>query len=111
LGDAAGTCVRFRRYWAEGFAKGVAMRALTMAVAASILLNLAAAAQDRGRDAVARTPPPPAATTGAATAAAPVGHRQPTQDRLPPAVRQKEESITRRPADPLGPIPKICSDC
>jgi hypothetical protein len=48
--------------------------------------------------------------TGTAVPQAPVGHRQPTQSTLPPAVR-KEEDSTRRAVDDLGPVPKICKNC
>jgi hypothetical protein len=86
------------------------MRAMTIAIPASILLNIAAMAQDQdqGRQAPGRTMPPPG-SAGTATPQAPVGHRQPTERSLPPSVR-KEEDAKRQP-DPLGPIPKICTNC
>lgn len=39
------------------------------------------------------------------------GHQQPTQFSLPPDIRHEERSATRKPVDPLGPIPQICSGC
>jgi hypothetical protein len=86
------------------------MRAMTIAFPASILLSLAAAAQDQGRNAAGRQTSPPASVTGQGLPEAPVGHRQPTEKSLPPAVR-KEEDARRQPADPLGPIPSICRNC
>jgi hypothetical protein len=86
------------------------MRVLTIAIPASMLLSLAAAAQDQGRTSTDRMSPPAPATGQAGRPQAPVGHRQPTQGTLPPAVR-KEEDTARRPADPFGPVPKICSNC
>ncbi len=85
------------------------MRAMTIAIPASILLNIAAMAQDQGRQSPSRTVPPPGAA-GTTTPQAPVGHRQPTQRSLPPAVR-KEEDAAVKPPDPLGPIPSICKNC
>jgi hypothetical protein len=86
------------------------MRAMTIAFPASIVLSLAAAGQEQTRDSLGRAPPPPVASPGGAAAPqAPVGHRQPTEKSLPPAVRQEESS--RRQADPLGPIPSICRNC
>jgi len=90
------------------------MRAMTIAIPAAILLSLAAAAQDASRDSAKRTPAPPTAAPGTTTVPqAPVGHRQPTQGTLPPAVRNEEskETTGRQSADPLGPVPKICSKC
>ncbi|HEY7232396.1 MAG TPA: hypothetical protein VH558_18720 [Pseudolabrys sp.] len=84
------------------------MRALTIAIPTSILLNIAAMAQDQGRPSPSRTMPPPG-SAGTATPQAPVGHRQPTERSLPPGVR-KEEDAKREP-DPLGPIPSICKNC
>jgi hypothetical protein len=86
------------------------MRAMTIAFPASILLSLAAAAQEQTRDSSGRTPPPLASPGGTAVPQAPVGHRQPTEKSLPPAVR-REEDARRQPADPLGPIPSICRNC
>ncbi|HXZ21983.1 MAG TPA: hypothetical protein VEH78_04385 [Pseudolabrys sp.] len=86
------------------------MRAITIAIPALVLLSLAAAAQDQGRNPSTLTPAPPPSATGQGMPQAPTGHRQPTQGTLPPAVRREEDS-RRQPADPLGPIPKICSNC
>ena len=85
------------------------MRAMTIAIPASILLNVAAAAQDQGRQQPGRMTQPPA-SAGTAVPQAPVGHRQPTERSLPPGVRKEEETTGRQP-DPLGPIPKICTNC
>lgn len=84
------------------------MRAITIALSASILLSIAAAAQDQSKDSPGRVPPP--ASAGKKIPQAPVGHRQPTQRSLPPAVR-KEEDAAVKPPDPLGPIPSICKNC
>ena len=84
------------------------MRAMTIAIPASILLNIAAAAQDQGRQPPSRTLPPPG-SAGTVSPQAPVGHRQPTERSLPPSVRKEEDA--RRQPDPLGPIPKICTNC
>ena len=86
------------------------MRAMTIAIAASILLNIAAAAQDKGREPPGRMTQPPSASAGTDAPQAPVGHRQPTQRSVPPAVRKEEDSAGRQP-DPLGPIPQICKNC
>ncbi len=85
------------------------MRAITIALSASILLSIAAAAQDQSKDSPGRVTPPPA-SVGKKIPQAPVGHRQPTQRSLPPAVR-KEEDAAVKPPDPLGPIPSICKNC
>ena len=85
------------------------MRAMTIAIPASILLNIAAVAQDQGRQSPSQTMPPPG-SAGTASPQAPVGHRQPTQRSLPPSVR-KEEDAAVKPPDPLGPLPKICTNC
>jgi len=88
------------------------MRAMTIAIPASILLNIAAMAQYQGQDPnrPSRSDPmPPPGSAGTATPQAPVGHRQPTERSLPPSVR-KEEDAKREP-DPLGPIPSICRNC
>jgi len=87
------------------------MRAITIAIPVLIWLSLAAAAQDQGRTSPGLMSAPPAA--GAATTGvpqAPVGHRQPTQGTLPPAVRS-QETTGRQTGDPLGPMPKICRNC
>jgi len=97
-----------RRYDRIGSRKGPPMRAMTIAIPVSILLNIAAAAQDQGRQSPSRPTPPPG-SAGTTTPQAPVGHRQPTERSLPPGIR-KEEDAKRQP-DPLGPVPKICSNC
>ena len=86
------------------------MRAMTIAIPVSILLNIAAAAQDQGRQSPSRTLPPPG-SAGTASPQAPVGHRQPTERSLPPSVRKEEGSTKRQETDPLGPLPKICTNC
>jgi len=84
------------------------MRAMTIAIPASILINIAAMAQDQGRQSPGWTMPPPG-SAGTTTLQAPVGHRQPTERSLPPSVRKEEDA--RQQPDPLGPIPKICTNC
>jgi hypothetical protein len=83
------------------------MRAMTIAVSASILLSIAAGAQDQGLQSPGRMTTPPVA--GTTTPQAPVGHRQPTKGSLPPAVRKEEDAS--KPTDPLGPVPSICRNC
>jgi hypothetical protein len=88
------------------------MREIITAVPVLVLLGLAVEAQEQRRDSTGPTPPPPA-SPGAATGIpqAPVGHRQPMQSTLPPAVRRDEDSPGRTVTDPLGPIPSICKNC
>lgn len=86
------------------------MRAMTVAIPL-FLASLPAAAQDQSKAPPGQTTPSsPAPMTGTAVPQAPVGHRQPTQGGLPPAVR-KEEDSARRTVDDLGPIPQICKNC
>ncbi len=87
------------------------MRALvTAAIVLSALAGTAAA--QTGSTAppptLPQAAPSPPATTGSGAPNAPVGHRQPTQQSVPPAVRPNER---RTPVDPLGPVPKICRQC
>ena len=77
------------------------MRATTIVIPVLMLVSEAAVAQEPGRAQPGQTPAQPA----------PVGHRQPMQSTLPPAVRKEEDTTGRRPVDDLGPIPKICSNC
>jgi len=87
------------------------MRAMTITIPLLLLISVAASAQEPSRPpAGAQTPPATAPMGGTAIPQAPVGHRQPTQGTIPPAVR-KEEDARRQPADPLGPIPNICRNC
>jgi hypothetical protein len=88
------------------------MRTMTIAIPLSILMSVAAAAQEQRKSSTSPTPPSPPATAPGQTGIpqAPVGHRQPTQSTLPPAVRREEDSARREP-DPLGPIPNICRNC
>jgi hypothetical protein len=74
-------------------------------------MSVAVEAQEQRRPSTSPTPPPPTAAPGqTGIPQAPVGHRQPTQSTLPPAVRKEEDSARREP-DPLGPIPNICRNC
>jgi hypothetical protein len=86
------------------------MRAIATATLLSLLLAAAAAAQNNVGP-VRPQPAPRAGATGVPTA--PVGHRQPTLDSLPPAVRQNEDTVGegRGAGDPLGPVPNICNGC
>jgi hypothetical protein len=86
------------------------MRAMTIALPASILLSIAAEAQDQGRQSPGRMTTPPA-SAGTTTPQAPVGHRQPTPGSLPPSVRKEEDTTKRQETDPFGPLPKICTNC
>lgn len=100
----------------DRFAKGQPMRPImrpmTFAVPVLVLLGSVAAAQDQRRDSPGPMPTPPASTgPGTGIPQAPVGHRQPTQSTLPPAVRKDEETTGRDTVDPLGPVPSICRNC
>ena len=87
------------------------MRTMTIAIQLSILMSVGVEAQEQRRPSTSPTPPPPTSAPGqTGIPQAPVGHRQPTQSTLPPAVRQEEDSARREP-DPLGPIPNICRNC
>jgi hypothetical protein len=79
------------------------MRAITISVLLCLFASPAVATQNE--DATQAPSRHHAATTGMA----PVGHRQPTQRGLPPAVRRQENR--RSAPDPFGPLPKICSNC
>ena len=60
--------------------------------------------------AVQGNPPPPAATEGRAQA--PIGHRQPRPQDLPPDVRREEGGMVRSPVDrELDQKMQICRDC
>ena len=85
---------------------------VTFSVPVLVLLGSVAAAQEQRRDSPGPTPTPPA-SAGPATGIpqAPVGHRQPTQSTLPPAVRKDEGTPGRDAVDPLGPVPSICKNC
>jgi hypothetical protein len=85
-----------------GSRKVRSQRATTIVVPVLMLVSEAVLAQEPGRAQPGQTPAQPAA---------PVGHRQPMQSTLPPAVRKEEDTTGRRPVDDLGPIPKICSNC
>jgi hypothetical protein len=87
------------------------MHPMTIAIPLSILMSVAAAAQEQRKPLTSPTPLPPTTAPGQTnTPQAPVGHRQPTQSTLPPAVRQEEDTARREP-DPLGPVPSICRNC
>lgn len=90
-----------RLQWRFGSRKVRSQRATTIVVPVLMLVNEAVLAQEPGRAQPGQTPAQPA----------PVGHRQPMQSTLPPAVRKEEDTTGRRPVDDLGPIPKICSNC
>jgi hypothetical protein len=81
-----------------------------MAILLSLLFAAAAAAQNNPGPV---RPQPPPRTDAAGVPTAPVGHRQPTLNSLPPAVRQNEDTVGegRGAGDPLGPVPKICNGC
>lgn len=99
-----------RLQWQIGSRKVTPMRAMTITIPVLMLVSVAASAQEQGKAPAGQTPPSTAPAGGTAIPQAPVGHRQPTQGTLPPAVR-KEEDAKRQPADPLGPIPNICRNC
>jgi hypothetical protein len=85
---------------------------------AAAVLSIAASAADAQES--SQTPPPagspmqpqaPPPTTGMGNAQSPIGHRQPTQNDLPPSVRDREDSPQRGAPDPFGPLPQICRNC
>jgi hypothetical protein len=89
-----------------------AMRKITIAILASILASGMAAAQGMNQ------PQPGAAletmspSPGLRGGEAPVGHRQPTQNSLPPNVRREEQSFSPNPRpDPYAGTPRICVKC
>jgi hypothetical protein len=92
------------------------MRAITIAIFLLMLAG-AAAAQNAGEPPVGTPPQPtqdPPLTNGMGSVwQAPVGHRQPTQNSLPPAVRHDERSEAdgQRNVDPFANVPNICSGC
>lgn len=92
------------------------MRAVTLAVLGSILAGATAAAQSRNPSA-GNVPPPSQvrpSTNGMSTLPeAPIGHRQPTQRDLPPALRRDEDSNgpRGRAPDPFADVPNICNGC
>jgi hypothetical protein len=72
----------------------------------------AAIAQTDGTPPPASPPaksPPPATSGMGATPDAPVGHRQPNAQSLPPRLRQRQAAPID--PDPFGPLPKICDGC
>jgi hypothetical protein len=100
------------------------MRTLTTVFLLVMMLTGAAAAQDATAPATGNSPPPATAQdrpliSGTSTNGlgsvwqAPVGHRQPTLNGLPPAVRHDERSETdgQRVVDPFANVPNICSGC
>jgi hypothetical protein len=92
------------------------MRAITIAIFI-VMLASAAAAQDAAAPPVGT--PPPSTQDGPATNGtgslwqAPVGHRQPTLNSLPPTVRHDERSEAdgQRNVDPFSNVPNICNGC
>jgi hypothetical protein len=98
------------------------MRTVTTAFLLMMTLTGVAAAQDSTAPADTNSPPPAAAqerplvggTNGLGSVwQAPVGHRQPTQNSLPPAARQDERSAGdgERVVDPFSNVPNICTGC
>jgi hypothetical protein len=84
------------------------MRAMTIVIPVLMFVSDVALSQDQGKTLSGQKPSLP--TSGTAIPQAPVGHRQPMQNDLPPAVRKDEDSARKQP-DPLGPIPSICRNC
>jgi hypothetical protein len=97
------------------------MRTVTTAFLLTMMLTGAAAAQDaaapaNGNPATTQDRPLVSgnSTNGLGSVwQAPVGHRQPTLNGLPPAVRHDERSETdgQRVVDPFANVPNICSGC
>jgi hypothetical protein len=88
------------------------MRAIIVAVSLLMVPSLPVAAQTIDAPACPGNAPCPQqpASNNATRPAAPVGHRQPTMNNLTPQVRH-EETTGSAPADPLGPLPRICRNC
>jgi hypothetical protein len=86
------------------------MRVTRIAVALAALVPVIAAAQQNSTQQGAAPPQSPRfhQATGAA-AEAPVGHRQPNAETVPPSMRREESG--RRVNDPLGPLPRLCRNC
>ena len=87
------------------------MRAMTIVIPVCMFVSEAAWSQDQGKTLPGQKPSPSAPASGTAIPQAPVGHRQPMQNDLPPAARKEEDSAGRKQPDPLGPIPNICKNC
>lgn len=77
------------------------MRAMTIVIPVFMFMSEAASSQDQGKTLPGQKPSPSAPTSGTAIPQAPVGHRQPMQNDLPPAVR-KEEDFSPQTARPAG---------
>jgi hypothetical protein len=86
------------------------MRAMTIVIPVFMFMSEAALSEDLSKTLPGQRPSPSAPTSGTSIPQAPVGHRQPMQNDLPPAVRKDEDSARKQP-DPLGPIPSICRNC
>jgi len=86
------------------------MRAMTIVIPVFMFMSEAALSQDLSKTLPGQKPSPSAPTSGTAIPQAPVGHRQPMQNGLTPAVHKDEDSARKQP-DPLGPIPSICRNC
>lgn len=99
------------------------MRTFTIAILLA-MLAISATAQDATAPADGNSPPPATSqdrplaggnsTNGLGSVwQAPVGHRQPTLNGLPPAVRHDERSEAggQRVVDPFAAVPNICSGC
>jgi len=86
------------------------MRAMTIVIPVFMFMSEAALSEDLSKTLPGQRPSPSAPTSGTSILQAPVGHRQPMQNDLPPAVRKDEDSARKQP-DPLGPIPSICRNC
>jgi hypothetical protein len=99
------------------------MRTFTIVIFLAMLTGTAVA-QDSPAPAPGNAPPPPTtqspplvsgnSTNGLGSVwQAPVGHRQPTLNGLPPAVRHDERSEAdgQRVVDPFANVPNICSGC
>ena len=77
------------------------MRTMTIVIPVFMFVSDAALSQDQGKTLPGQKPSPSAPTSGTAIPQAPVGHRQPMQSDLPPAVR-KDEEFSAQAARPAG---------
>jgi hypothetical protein len=116
----AARCRVFRQ---SGLQSEHPMRTFTIVIFLAMLTGTAVA-QDSPAPATGNAPPPATtqdrplvngnSTNGLGSVwQAPVGHRQPTLNGLPPAVRHDERSEADGPraVDPFADVPNICTGC
>ena len=85
---------------------GYAMRLVMFAVVVIACLSSIALAQNNPNQ-----PPGGTSTTGTTQRQAPIGHRQPNAENLPPEVLQKEKNETSREKEEWDKRLTICRGC